>query len=314
MKIIFLGTPEIAVKPFEFLCSKSDIKMLGIVTQPDRPSGRGHKLMSPPIKLKAQELGVEVFQTLSIRKDEALIEKLKSLDADFFITVAFGQILSKEVIDIAKIGVINLHAALLPKYRGANPIQRAIVNGETKTGVTTMMTDEGLDTGDILLKEEIEITPDMTSPELAQKISEIGGEILYKTMTGLLDGTVKRTKQDDSAATKANKFQKQDGLIDFSRCAQEVHNLVRGLRDWPCAYVEFRSEPLKITKTQVLNEKEIFDKTGIILNIEKKGITISTQRGKILIEELQPAGKKIMKAYDWSHGAKLKVGECLNRK
>ena len=259
--------------------------------------------------MKAEELGINVFQTTSIRKDSDLIEKLKSLNADFFITVAFGQILSQEVIDIPKSGVINLHASLLPKYRGANPIQRAITNGEAKTGVTTMMTDIGLDTGDILLVEEIEITPDMTSPELAQKISSIGGDILYRTMTGLLDGSVKRQKQDDSLATKANKFQKQDGLIDFSAEAQTIHNLVRGLRDWPCAYVEFKGAPLKIMKTSVADENKTSDKTGVILSIEKKGITISTTKGTILIEELQPQGKKVMKAYDWSHGVKLATGD-----
>ena len=245
--------------------------------------------------MKAEELGINVFQTVSIRKDSDLIEKLKSLNADFFITVAFGQILSQEVIDIPKSGVINLHASLLPKYRGANPIQRAITNGETKTGVTTMMTDIGLDTGDILLVEEIAITPDMTSPELAQKISDIGGDILYRTMIGLIDGSVKR--------------QKQDGLIDFSAGAQTIHNLVRGLRDWPCAYVEFKGTPLKIMKTSVADENKISDKTGIILSIEKKGITISTTKGTILIEELQPQGKKVMKAYDWSHGVKLTTGD-----
>ena len=309
MKAVFLGTPEIAVKPLEYLCSKNDVEICAIVTQPDRPSGRGHKLTPPPIKVKAEELGINVFQTTSIRKDSDLIEKLKSLNADFFITVAFGQILSQEVIDIPKSGVINLHASLLPKYRGANPIQRAITNGEAKTGVTTMMTDIGLDTGDILLVEEIEITPDMTSPELAQKISSIGGDILYRTMTGLLDGSVKRQKQDDSLATKANKFQKQDGLIDFSADAQTIHNIVRGLRDWPCAYVEFKGAPLKIMKTSVADENKTSDKTGVILSIEKKGITISTTKGTILIEELQPQGKKVMKAYDWSHGVKLATGD-----
>lgn len=171
------------------------------------------------------------------------------------------------------------------------------------------MTDIGLDTGDILLVEEIAITPDMTSPELAQKISDIGGDILYRTMIGLIDGSVKIQKQDDSLATKANKFQKQDGLIDFSAGAQTIHNLVRGLRDWPCAYVEFKGTPLKIMKTSVADENKISDKTGIILSIEKKGITISTTKGTILIEELQPQGKKVMKAYDWSHGAKLTTGD-----
>lgn len=311
MKIVFLGTPDIAVKPFEYLYSKSNVEICAIVTQPDRPSGRGHKLTAPPIKIKAEEFGVKVYQTPSIRKDPSLIEQLKSFNADFFITVAFGQILSQEIIDIPKYGVINLHASLLPKYRGANPIQRAITNGETKTGVTTMMTDIGLDTGDILLVEEIEITPDMTSPELAKNISDIGGNILLRTMTGIIDGSIKRQKQDDSLATKANKFLKQDGLINFSTDAQTIHNLVRGLRDWPCAYVEFRGTPLKIIKTSISDSNKIFDRTGIVLNIEKKGITISTTKGTILIKELQPQGKKVMNAYDWSHGAKLTIGDSF---
>ena len=311
MKIVFLGTPDIAVKPFEYLYSKSNVEICTVVTQPDRPSGRGHKLTAPPIKIKAEEFGVKVYQTPSIRKDSHLIEQLKLFNADFFITVAFGQILSQEIIDIPKYGVINLHASLLPKYRGANPIQRAITNGETKTGVTTMLTDIGLDTGDILLIEEIDITPNMTSPELAQQISDIGGDILYRTLTGLLAGNIKRQKQDESLATKANKFLKQDGLINFSTDAQTIHNLVRGLRDWPCAYVEFRGTPLKIMKTSVLDSNKIWDKTGIVFNIEKKGITISTTKGTILIKELQPQGKKIMNAYDWSLGAKLTIGDSF---
>lgn len=309
MKVVFLGTPQIALKPFEFLCLQNDVQMLAVVTQPDRPCGRGHKLTAPPIKQKAQELGVEVFQTVSIKKDTELIEKLKSLDADFFITVAFGQILSQQVIDIPKFGVINLHASLLPKYRGANPIQRAITEGETKTGVTTMLTDVGLDTGDILLVKEIDITNDMSAPVLALQISDIGGEVLYRTMKGLLKGSIKRIKQDDSFACKANKFEKKDGILNFECDAKKFHNLVRGLQDWPCACIEFRGSMLKILKTSIEQEDEPFETCGMILNIEKKGITISTKKGKILIEELQPQGKKVMKAYDWCHGAKLKAGD-----
>ncbi len=308
MKVVYLGTPQIAVEPFEFLFGKEDVEIRALVTQPDRPSGRGHKLSPPATKLKAIELGIEVFQTSSIRKDAELIEKLKGLDADFFITVAFGQILSQEVIDIPKYGVINLHASLLPKYRGANPIQRAVVNGDTLSGVTTMLTDIGLDTGDILLVKEIKITDEMTSPDLAREISEIGGDILYRTMKGMIDKSITPIKQDSSRATTANKFQKQDGLIDFSSTAKEIHNKVRGLLDWPCAYTELRGNYLKILETSVGNLEKTGE-AGLVTNITKEGIEICTKQGTIIIKRIQPQGKKSMSAYDWTHGANLKIGD-----
>lgn len=314
IKLVFFATPEIAVESLKKLQSFNDIKIMAVVTQPDRPCGRGKEVCAPPIKIGAQRTGVEVFQTASIKKDAQLIEKLKELEPDFFVTFAFGQILSQEVLDIPKMGTINLHASLLPKYRGANPIQRAIVNGEIETGICTMLTALGLDEGDVCLCEKIKITPNMTAPQLSEIISENAPYLIYKTLIGLQKNEIIPQKQDGQKATYANKFKKTDGFIDFQNSAIDIHNKIRGLLAWPCAYFEFKQKNIKLLQSEVLENEKIHENTGEILSITKDGLEIAAQKGSVLIKTLQPQGKTPMDATSWINGAKLKVGDKINDK
>ena len=286
MKIVFLGTPQIALPSLEYLSKEFDV--CAVVTQPDRPQGRGHKLTPPSVKVCAVSLGIDVFQTQSIRKDVDLIKKLIDLEPDFFITVAFGQILSQEVLDIPKYGTINLHASLLPEYRGANPIQRAIVDGKEKTGITTMLTCLELDAGDILLQEEIQITPNMKTLELSKIIAEKGGEILAKSIRGYCSGEIIPVPQKSEEATFANKYTKEDEILCFDMCAHDFHCRVCGLNR---AIIMKDGAPIKITKTTFVDCAQS-GLCGEILNIDKKGIEIQTKKGIILIEKLQPPNKK----------------------
>lgn len=308
MRLVFFGTPQIAVKSLKYLIKKQDIEVAAVVTQPDKPAGRGNKLTLSPIKLTAQSQGIEVLQPLSIGKEPKIIERLKELKADIFITFAYGQILPKEVIDIPRLGIINLHASLLPKYRGANPIQRAIVNGDKVTGITTMKTNIGMDTGDILLTHEIPISENMTATELSEKISEISPKIIYKTIIGLDNGSIKPVKQNDNKATKAAKFAKEDGQIDWNESATVIHNKVRGMKPWPSTYTHFKEKMVKIIQTFLL--KELSEKPfGEILKINKEGIQVSTKEGIILLTKVQPEGKKEMLASDWANGARAAIGD-----
>lgn len=314
MKVVFFGTPQIAVLSLQSLIERTDVEVCAVITQPDKPAGRGNKLTPPPVKVVALENNIEVFQPVSIRKDADLINKLKTFNADFFITVAFGQILSQEVLDIPKIGTINLHASLLPKYRGANPIQRAIVNGDAVTGVTTMFTVLALDAGPMLMTEKIPISIDMTAVELAQKISEAGPNLLYNTMQGLLNGKIKPIEQNEAEVTFANKFTKEDGKINWNKPALDIHNLVRGLKPWPSTFTTFNNKIVKIIETKITYNTDSFDKTGEIIAITKAGIEVSTLKGTILITQIQPEGKKPMSAASWSNGAHAKVGDFFVQK
>ena len=303
IKVVFLGTPKIACKALEELNKKEDIEILCVVTQPDKPAGRGHQLTLPPVKVVAQENNIEVFQPVSIRKDLELISKLKQLEPDFFITIAFGQILSQEVLDIPKIGTINLHASLLPKYRGANPIARAISNGETETGVSTMLTSIGVDEGDVVLTEKIQIPQDMTTLDLAIKISDIATDILYKTMTGLKNKTLTPVPQNHDEATFAPKYTKEETFLDFNKSALELHNLVRALYPKPSANAYYNGSLIKILQTEVINENS--DKLpGEIIKKDKQGLYVATGDKVLLIKTLKPEGKKEMPAFAWSCGLK----------
>lgn len=308
IKIVYMGTPEIAVKSLAELNKNPNINVLAVVTQPDRPKGRGNKLTPPPVKEVAINNDIPCFQTEKIRADKELLNKLRELNPDFFVTFAFGQILSQEVLDIPKIATVNLHASLLPKYRGANPIQRCIYNGDLKTGITTMLTVLDLDAGDICQTEEIEITPTMTDIELKQIISEKSPDLLYSTLKGLFDKTLIPQKQDDYGITIAKKFTKQDGLINWNNSAQNIHNQVRSMVEFPTAYSFFNGKILKILQTKVLNSDK-FSSVGEIINVSKNGIEISTAEGSILVTQVKPESKGIMNAYDFANGAKLKTGQ-----
>ena len=310
IKVVFFGTPKIAVKSLEYLYNSSEIEVVAVVTQEDKPSGRGHKLCAPPIKEKALELGLKVFQPKSIRKEPEVIEALKALEPDFFVTFAFGQILSQEVLDIPKYETINLHAALLPKYRGANPIQRCIYNGDNVTGITTMITVLDLDAGDICKTEEIEITNTMTDVELATIISEKSPELLEETLTKLKAGELKPRKQDESMVTFANKFAKQDGLIDFSKKAKDIEYQIRAMYSWPNAFTYYKNKILKIMEATAI-PYEGCEENGTVISITKEGIEVCAGTDKLLIKQVKPEGKGLMNAYAWANGSGISSGDKL---
>lgn len=312
IKIVFMGTPQIAVNSIQKLLNFNDVQICAVVTQPDRPCGRGKKLTPPPVKEFALRHEIPVFQTESIRKDEKLLDELRKIEPDFFITFAFGQILTQEVLDIPKFATINLHASLLPKYRGANPIQRAIFNGDEETGITTMITVLALDAGDICMQEKIKITENMTDAELSQIISDKAPFLLYPTIKQLYNGVLKPQKQDESGVTIAKKFEKSDGKVDWANSAKNIHNQVRSMTVWPCAFCTFHDKMIKLIETGISGKKSSETvKGGEIVGISKDGIETSTGEGIILIKKLKPEGKPVMNAYDWANGAHLKIGDIL---
>lgn len=306
-----MATPEIAVNCLQKLLNFNDLNIQAVVTQPDRPCGRGNKLTPPPIKDFALAHNIDVLQTESLKNDENVKNKLKELKPDFFITFAFGQLLTQEILDIPKIATINLHASLLPEYRGANPIQRAIYDGKEETGITTMLTVLALDAGDICIQEKIKITPDMTDLQLMQIISDKAPFIMYPTIKQLYNGVLKPVKQDDSKATLAKKFKKEDALIDWSKTAQELHNQVRSMTTWPCACTSIFDKNLKVLKTEVL-DIETVSSSGEVVNITKDGVAVATANKVLLIKEIKPDGKSKMDAYAWTNGVKLKIGDRFN--
>lgn len=302
LSIVFFGTPDIGLKSLEYLYNSDKFEILGIVTQPDRPSGRGHKLTPSPIKSFALEKNLPVFQPKSIRKEPEIIEALKALKPDFFVTFAFGQILSQEVLDIPKYETINLHVSLLPKYRGANPIQRAIINGDTETGICTMVTELGLDCGDICLKEPIKITPNMNCVELFEICASHSPILLEQTLIGIADGTLRPQKQCEEGVCFADKLRKEECKIDWTKSAQDLHNLVRGVYKCPGAYFEYDGKIIKVMETEFLNENSNLP-SGEFANISKLGIDIQTGNGILRLKKIKPEGKGEMNAYDWANGA-----------
>ena len=311
IKVVYMGTPDIAVKSLAKL--NEEFEVLAVVTQPDRPKGRGNKLTPPPVKECAIENNIPCYQTERISRDVELIQKLKDLKPDFFVTFAFGQILSQEVLDIPKFATVNLHASLLPKYRGANPIQRCIYNGDCKTGITTMLTVLELDAGDICEVDEIEITETMTNIELKDAIAEKSPALLCSTLRGLYSGKLKPQKQCCDGVTIAKKFVKQDGLIDWNRSAKDIHNQVRSMVDFPTAYTMFNEKLLKIIETKVISTECKNGVCGEVICVTKNGIEINTKEGILLITKVKPESKGVMNAFDFANGAKLqpktKLGE-----
>ena len=308
INIVYMATPEIAVNCLQKLLNFNDVNIMAVVTQPDRPCGRGNKITPPPVKDFALAHDIEVLQTESLKNDEDLKQKLRDLNPDFFITFAFGQLLTNEILDIPKIATINLHASLLPEYRGANPIQRAIYDGKTETGITTMLTVLALDAGDMCIQEKIKITPDMTDAELMQIISDKAPFIMYPTIKQLYNKVLVPQKQDESKVTIAKKFKKEDAILDWTRSAQELHNHVRSMTTWPVACSTLDGKNIKILKTQVVDNDTENDDIGVISEITKEGIIVKAKKGSLLIKELKPEGKPKMDAYAWTNGAKVTTG------
>lgn len=301
IKIVFFGTPDIGLKSLEYLHKSDKIKVLAVVTQPDKPAGRGHKLQASPIKKYALENGLPVFQPKSIRKEFDIQEELKKLEPDFFVTFAFGQILSQEVLDIPKFETINLHASLLPRYRGANPIQRAIINGDKETGICTMITELGLDCGDICQKLVIPISDTMNCEELWNEIAEKSPEMIEQTLIGLKNGTLTPEKQCEDGVCMANKLTKEECEIDWCKSNIQIHNLVRGVCRCPSAFFYYNDKLIKVIETTPTNE-EI--PTGIIRINSKDGIDVGCGIGAIRLLKVKPEGKGEMSARDWFNGVK----------
>lgn len=307
LRVVFMGTPEFAAESLKSIVEDGH-EVLAVVAQPDKPKGRGMKLVAPPVKEYACCKGFKVLQPQSIRNDE-FTKLLKDMNPDVIVVVAYGRILPKAVLDIPKYGCINVHASLLPKYRGAAPIQWAIINGEKETGVTTMFMDEGLDTGDMILKGKVEIDNEDTAQTLHDKLAGVGGKVLSETLSLLEKGDVMRTRQTGESSY-APILKKQDGVIDWSKSAGEICSLVRGMNPWPGAYTYNESGcMLKIWKTEAVDTKSSVEPGQIISAGHKEGLFVSTGSGVLKILELQAECCKRMGAAEFLIGSKIKPGE-----
>ena len=302
MKIVFMGTPDFSVNALENIV-KAGHDVVGVITQPDKPKGRGGKMQYTPVKEKALELGLDVYQPQRVKETE-FIEKLKEMNPDAIVVIAFGQILPKAILDMPKSGCINVHASLLPKYRGAAPIQWSVIDGEKETGVTTMYMNEGLDTGDIIDKVVVPIDKKETGGSLFDKLAIEGGKLILKTLIELENGTAVRTPQDDSKSNYAGMINKQLGKIDFNKSANEIERLIRGLNPWPSAYTKMDGKTLKIWDADV-DDSENDSAPGTITEVGKDFIRVATGKGSLKILELQLEGKKRMKTRDFLNGAKI---------
>ncbi len=310
MRIVFMGTPDFSVPVLEALVQEGH-EVVQVVTQPDKPKGRGKSVLMTPVKEKALALGLPVWQPERIRRPEA-VEQLKELAPDVIVVVAFGQILSRQVLDIPRLGCVNVHASLLPKYRGAAPIQWAILDGETCTGVTTMLMDEGIDTGDMLEKMEVPIAPDETGGSLHDKLSRAGAELIRSTLRRLEAGTLVPEPQTEEGTCYARMLTKTMGDIDWNMDAAAIERLIRGLNPWPSAYTHLDGRTLKIWKAQV-REGNPEGVCGQIVETGRDSISVKTGNGVLVLQEVQLEGKKRMDAGAFLRGFPLKAGTVLER-
>jgi methionyl-tRNA formyltransferase len=314
IKIVFLGTPAFSLPSLQTLADDPRIEIAAVITQPDRPSGRGQKLGPPPVKHLADQLGIPVFQTPSIKKDEFLKHHLRELASDFLVTVAFGQILTQEILDTPKVATVNAHASLLPEFRGANPIQQAILQGKTETGITSMLTELGVDTGPMLLKHTLTIGAEETMGELTERLAQVGGPLLVETLVGMQNGTVQPQTQPHEQATHAPKCKKEDALLNWAESAEQLQLKVRAFNPAPGAASFINGERVKLLRARVhqpasslesgAQSEEILKDgpPGQILAIIESGILVRTGTGILEITSLQPAGKREMSARDWAQG------------
>lgn len=306
MKVIFMGTPEFSVGALNALVEAKHEVVL-VVTQPDKPKGRGERMQEPPVKIRAKELGIPVFQPKRIR-DEKEREVLKGYDAEVMVVIAFGQILPQEILDMTPYGCINIHASLLPAYRGAAPIQWAILNGECKTGVTTMQMDAGLDTGDMIQKREVEITPEETGGSLHDKLAQVGADLIVETLSLLEAKEASWEKQPEVSTTPyARMLEKSMGEIDWKETAVEIERKIRGLSPWPGAFTKWEEKILKLWKARVVEKDTMFEQeVGTFFCKENHRLFVKTGEGVLEILELQLAGKKRMKSEDFLRGIQRK--------
>jgi methionyl-tRNA formyltransferase len=320
LRVVFLGTPQFAVPTLQALIDDPDIEVAGVVCQPDRPAGRGQRLHVPPVKELALAHLIPVLQPEKLSKSPEAVETMQQWQPEFIVMVAFGQILKKAVLSLPPKGIVNLHGSLLPAYRGAAPINWAIINGDTESGVTTMFTEAGVDTGPILLKRAVPIATDMTAEELSQELSRVGAPLVLETLKRLRDGSLVPEKQDDTRATLAPMLDKEMGRLNWSKAAKTLHNLVRGLIPWPGTYSHFRGTPIKILKTSLAVSQEAISKAsaspnepGALFPAGKQIFVKCGEGGRELIQvvSVQPTNKGKMSASEWSNGAHITFNDRL---
>ncbi len=299
MRVVFMGTPDFSVPALEKIASEHEV--VAVVTQKDKPKGRGQEVSCTPVKESALKLNIPVLQPDKVKED-SFVEELRTLNPDVIVVIAFGQILSKEILDMPKYGCVNVHASLLPKYRGAAPIQWAVIDGEEKSGVCTMKMDEGLDTGDIIDKEEITLDPKETGGSLFDKLAALGGELILKTLQNLEFGNEQFIKQDDSKSTYAKKMTKDLGHIDFTKDAVSIERLIRGLNPWPSAFTYLDGKVMKIWDADVVDAG---GEPGTVISEDKDSFVIATGDKALKVNELQLEGKKRMKASDFLNGRSI---------
>lgn len=305
-RVVFMGTPEFAVPSLDALLD-ADYQVVGVFTQPDRPAGRGKKLTACPVKARAIERGCEVFQFEKVKTPEG-VAQLKALEPDVIVTAAFGQILTQEILGIPRFGVVNVHASLLPRHRGSAPINWCILQGEKVAGVTTMLTERGIDTGDMLLKAETEIGELETAGELTVRLSEMGGRLLAETMPKYLSGEIKPIPQDDAASTYEPMLDKEMGAIDWARSASEIACQVRGLNPWPCAFTDYAAGRLKVYLAKVADAVSDAAPGTVIASGAKEGLIVACGQGCLELLEIQAPNAKRMTAKAYLMGKKIEVG------
>lgn len=305
-----MGTPDFAVGTLEEII-KAGHEVLAVFTQPDKPKGRGKAMQFPPVKETALAHDLTVYQPERV-KDEEYVSILRELNPDVIVVVAFGQILSKEILDLPRFGCVNVHASLYPKYRGAAPIQWAVIDGEKESGVTTMLMNEGIDTGDMLKKVVVPLDEKETGGSLFDKLAEEGAKLLVETLVDLENGTATRTPQDHDKATKAKMLRKELGLIDFTKSAVEIERLIRGLNPWPSAYTGYKGKTLKIWDATVINEDKPGE-AGQIVEVTKNSLIVKTGDGLLSLEEVQLEGKKRMEIDAFLRGNMVEIGTKLER-
>lgn len=310
MRIVFMGTPDFSVPTLEALV-KAGHEVVAVVTQPDKPKGRGKAVLMTPVKEKAMELGIAVYQPVKAR-DEAFVSVLRDLAPDAMVVIAFGQILPKSILDIPTYGCINIHGSLLPKYRGAAPLQWSVLDGEAETGLTTMMMDVGMDTGDMLEKLTVPMDEKETYGSIHDKLSVLGGELILSTLEKLQQGTLDRTPQDEAEATYTKKITKAMGDIDWSMDALVIERLIRGLNPWPSAYTSWEGKTIKIWDADVVPD-EYPGSFGEIVKVDKKTVLVKTGKGALSLKSLQLEGKKRMDVDAFLRGCLMQEGTVFKR-
>lgn len=312
MRILFMGTPDFALFSLKALVESGE-EIIGVVTQPDKPKGRGYALMPPPVKVYAMEVGLPIYQPATLRGEEFAV-LLGELDPELIVVVAYGKILPANVLEYPKYGCINVHGSLLPEYRGAAPMQRAIIDGKKETGITTMFMDVGLDTGDMLLKGILPIKETDNFEDIHDGLGALGAKVLLDTVKELKNGTLVRVPQDENGATYAAKIEKEDCFIDFTKSAKEVHDRIRGLSPIPLSFTHTPDgKLLKVTATEVSEREDVLGTPGEVISLADGKITVACGMGSVALLSVLPEGKKRMNAADFINGRKINVGDLLGK-